>query len=56
MEENQMRERMRKFMQSVGEKTWKELIVEAKSLDISVQELIRGHIIPNWYKAKHDLK
>ena len=45
-------ERMRKFMQSVGDKTWKELIKEAKIRDISVQELLRVEIIPMWMKAR----
>jgi len=39
-------------MQSVGDKTWKELVKEAKSRDISIQELIRVEIIPMWLKTK----
>ena len=47
-------EHMRKFTQAVGDITWKELVKEAKSLDISVQELIRVKIIPFWLKTKKD--
>lgn len=54
MEQIESRIHMRKFMQSVGDKTWKDLIAECKALDISVQELIRGHIIPAWFKNKDD--
>ncbi|WP_179361676.1 hypothetical protein [Nitrosopumilus cobalaminigenes] len=45
-------EPMRKFMQSVGDKTWKELVKEAKDRDISIQELIRVEIIPMWLKSR----
>lgn len=45
-------ERMRKFMQSVGVKTWKQLVQEAKSRDISIQELIRVEILPAWLKVR----
>jgi len=47
-------EHMRKFMQTVGDKTWRELVKESKSRDISVQELLRVEIIPNWIKSKDD--
>ena len=45
-------EHMRKFMQTVGDKTWKELVKEAKIRDIRVQELLRVEIIPAWFKAQ----
>jgi len=50
--EQTVKELMRKFLQSVGDKTWKELITEAKVRDVSVQELIRSIIIPHWLKTK----
>ena len=43
---------MRKFLQTVGDVTWRELVREAKSRDMSVQALIRYHIIPAWDKSK----
>jgi len=43
---------MRKFMQSVGDRTWQDLVQEAKTRDISIQELIRVEIIPSWFKDK----
>jgi len=54
--EDSRSEHMRKFTQSLGDRTWKELVIEAKKLDISVQELIRTHIVPEWYKAKQEKK
>jgi len=43
---------MRKFLQTIGDVTWRELVKEAKSRDMSVQTLIRYHIIPKWYESK----
>jgi len=39
-------------MQTVGDMTWKELVKESKARDMSVQALIRYHIIPQWQKSK----
>ena len=39
-------------MQTIGDKTWRELVKEAQSCDMSVQALIRYHIIPQWQKSK----
>ena len=47
-----LNERMRKFMQTVGDSTWRALVREAKSRDVSVQELIRVEIIPLWLKSR----
>jgi hypothetical protein len=46
----ELKEPMRKFLQTVGDNTWKDLVREAKARDISVQELIRAIIIPEWMK------
>ncbi len=43
---------MRKFMQTIGDQTWKDLVKEAQDLDMSVQALIRYHIVPDWLKSK----
>ena len=45
-------EHMRKFMQSVNQKTWRELRKEAQSRDVSIQELVRVEIIPLWLKSR----
>lgn len=49
--EEHQKEHMRKFLQSVGMKTWRLLRAEAQKRDISIQELIRSVIIPDWVKA-----
>ena len=49
---DEIKEGMRKFLQTVGDQTWKDLVKEAKSRDISIQSLIRVEIIPFWLKEK----
>ncbi len=39
-------------MQTIGDQTWKDLVKEAQDRDMSVQALIRYHIIPHWQKTK----
>jgi len=46
------KEDMRKFQQSVNDKTWRELRTEAQSRDVSIQELVRVEIIPLWLKSR----
>ena len=48
------KEPMRKFLQSVGMTTWRLLRTEAQKRDISIQELLRSVIIPDWVKANHN--
>ena len=43
---------MRKFMQTIGDQTWKDLVKEAQTRDMSVQALIRYPIVPDWLKSK----
>ena len=43
---------MRKFMQTVGDKVWRELRKEAQTRDVSIQALIRVDIIPFWLKSR----
>ena len=45
-------EAVRKFMQTVGMKTWQELRKEAQTRDVSIQQLIRVEIIPLWLKSQ----
>ena len=49
-------DRMRKFMQSVGDSMWRELVLESKKRDVSVQELIRVEIIPMWMESREAKK
>jgi len=42
---------MAKFMASVTEETFQVLLGEAKSRGISVQELLRAVIIPDWVRG-----
>lgn len=44
----------RKFLQTVGGPTWKILVGKAQKKDISVQELMRVIIIPEWLKGNPD--
>ena len=44
--------RIRRFMQTVGFSTWRELVKEARARECSVQELIRIEIIPVWLKSR----
>jgi len=46
------KETPRKFLQSIGMTTWRELRKEAQSRDVSIQELIRVEIIPLWLKSR----
>lgn len=43
---------MRRFLQTVGDDTWKILVKEAKTRDVSVQNLMKVEIIPMWLKAR----
>lgn len=41
---------MAKFIFSLGDENFRLLLAEAKTRDISIQELIRAVIIPSWMK------
>ena len=43
------KKRMPKFLMSVGDATLKKLEKEAAKREITVQELIRAIIIPDWF-------
>lgn len=45
---------MAKFIFSLGDENFRLLLVEAKTRDISIQELIRAVIIPTWVKDNID--
>ncbi len=41
---------MAKFIFSLGDSNFRVLVAEAKARDITIQELIRAVIIPDWMK------
>jgi len=45
---------MAKFIFSLGDENFRLLLAEAKTRDISIQELIRAVIIPSWVKDNLD--
>lgn len=47
---------MAKFIFSLGEANFRMLATEAKTRDITIQELIRAVIIPDWMKVNFDNK
>ena len=47
---------MAKFIFSLGDANFRVLAAEAKTRDITIQELIRAVIIPDWMKTFHDNK
>ena len=47
---------MAKFIFSVGDGNFRLLATEAKARDITIQELIRAVIIPDWMKLNLDSK
>lgn len=47
---------MAKFIFSLGEENYRLLAAEAKTRDITIQELIRAVIIPDWMKHNVDMR
>ncbi len=47
---------MAKFIFSLGEENFKMLAAEAKARDITIQELIRAVIIPDWMRHNLDVR
>ncbi len=47
---------MAKFIFSVGDANFRVLLAEAKGRDITIQELIRAVIIPDWMKLNLEHK
>ncbi len=41
---------MAKFIMSIGDEAYKLLGLEAKNRDVTVQQLLRAVIVPNWIK------
>lgn len=41
---------MAKFIMSIGDESFKHLESEAKSRDVSVQQLLRAVIVPDWIR------
>jgi len=49
----ELSEAMKKFLQSIDDTVYKKLEGEAKKRGISVQELIRAVIVPEWLQKKN---
>ncbi len=47
---------MAKFIFSLGDENYRTLAAEAKTRDITIQELIRAVIIPDWMRHNLDLR
>ena len=47
---------MAKFIFSVGDENYRVLATEAKTRDITIQELIRAVIIPDWMRHNLDIR
>lgn len=47
---------MAKFILSVGDQTFRTLASEAKNRDVTVQQLIRAVILPEWVKQNLEVK
>ena len=45
---------MAKFIMSIGDETFRLLGVEAKNRDVTVQQLLRAVIVPEWVKENMD--
>jgi hypothetical protein len=45
---------MAKFIMSIGEEAFKLLSFEAKNRDVTVQQLLRAVIVPEWIKQNMD--
>ncbi len=49
-----MRTKMAKFIMSIGDEAFKLLGLEAKNRDVTVQQLLRAVIVPEWIKQNMD--
>ena len=47
---------MAKFIMSIGDEAYKLLGVEAKTRDVTVQQLLRAVIVPEWIKENMELQ
>ena len=45
---------MAKFIMSIGDEAFKHLEFEAKNRDVTVQQLLRAVIVPDWIKVNMD--
>lgn len=45
---------MAKFIMSIGDEAFKHLEFEAKNRDVTVQQLLRAVIVPDWIKQNVD--
>lgn len=45
---------MAKFIMSIGDEAFKLLGLEAKNRDVTVQQLLRAVIVPDWIKQNMD--
>ena len=45
---------MAKFIMSIGDEAFKHLEFEAKNRDVTVQQLLRAVIVPDWIKQNMD--
>ena len=45
---------MAKFIMSIGDESFKHLEFEAKNRDVTVQQLLRAVIVPDWIKQNMD--
>lgn len=45
---------MAKFIMSIGDESFKHLEFEAKNRDVTVQQLLRAVIVPDWIKQNVD--
>lgn len=45
---------MAKFIMSIGDEAFKHLEFEAKNRDVTIQQLLRAVIVPDWIKLNMD--
>ncbi len=45
---------MAKFIMSIGDESFKILELEAKNRDVTIQQLLRAVIVPEWIKGNMD--
>lgn len=51
-----MAEKMQKFMQSLGGDVYRQLAAMAEERGVSVQELIRAGVIPEWLRLMNQVR